>query len=129
MSNGANYRESEDCVVVYADNYINDIEGEKLEDMCDALLKKGYRKLVVDFSETDIINSIGVSILIGVIEKIKEKDCALSFSGLKKVNHNIFDVIGITRHVSVYPTEDEALGAQGAAPGPASPSPGTTVKA
>lgn len=104
-----NFKERGDSVILYPDNYINDIEGEKLEEMCEAFLKKGVKKIVIDFSSTDLINSIGISILIGIIEKVKERKGAILFSGLKKVNHDIFNIVGLTRHIPVYKTEEEAV--------------------
>ncbi|HLC19131.1 MAG TPA: STAS domain-containing protein [Thermodesulfobacteriota bacterium] len=98
-----------DVVILYAENYINDIEGEKLEDMCEAFLKKGAKKILIDFSGTDLINSIGVSILIGLIEKVRDCKAVVFFSGLKKVNYDIIDLVGITRHIQVFNSEDEAL--------------------
>lgn len=103
------YKEMGDTVIVYSDNYINDIEGEKLEDMCDRFISRGVKKLVIDFSRTDLINSIGVSILIGIIEKIKDKKGIITFCGLKSVNKDIFRLVGLTKHIQVFPTEDDAI--------------------
>jgi len=104
------YREAGDTVVLYPHNYINDIEGEKLEELCEVFLGRGFKKIVVDFSSTDLINSIGVSIIIGIIESVKDKKGVITFSGLKKVNYDIFSLVGLTRHIQVFKTEDEALG-------------------
>lgn len=104
-----NFKEMGDTVVLYPDNYINDIEGEKLEELCDAYLARGFKKIVIDFSETDLINSIGVSILIGMIEKIKDKKGTILFSGLKSVNYDIFSIVGLTKHIQVFDTEEDAI--------------------
>lgn len=103
------FKETGDTIILYPDNYINDIEGEKLEELCDAFIKKGYTRIVIDFSGTDIINSIGISILIGIIEKIRDKKGVISFSGLKKVNYDIFSIVGLTKQIPVFRTEDDAL--------------------
>ncbi len=105
-----NFKELGDTVVLYPDDYINDIEGEKLEDLCASYLDRGFRKIVVDFSETELINSIGVSILIGVIEKVRERDANIYFSGLKRVNYDIFSIVGLTKHIRIFETEEDALG-------------------
>ena len=111
------YKELNGAVVLYADNYINDLEGEKIEDLCALFLERGVRKIVIDFSSTDIINSIGVSILIGIIEKVKDRGGTLFFSGLKRVNHDIFSLVGISRHVDMYSTEEDAVKALGSVKG------------
>jgi len=103
------YRQRGESVVLYPANYINDIEGEKLEEMCGFFLNRGCKKVVMDFSETDLINSIGVSILIGIIEQIREKDGEIHFCGLKQVNYDIFNMVGLTRHIKVFRTEDDAV--------------------
>ncbi len=103
------YRELGDTVILYPRDYINDIEGEKLEEMCDSFLKRGIKKVVIDFSDTEMVNSIGVSILIGVIERIKDKKGVVLFSGLKKTNHDIFRIVGLTKLIPVYGSEDDAL--------------------
>ena len=63
--------DDDNTITITPINYINKVEGENLEKVCDAFLAKGTHKFVIDFSGTDIINSIGISILIGIIEKIK----------------------------------------------------------
>ncbi len=104
-----NFKELDDTVIIYPHDYINDIEGEKLEEMCDTFLAKGVKKVVIDFSETEMVNSIGVSILIGVIERIKDKKGVILFSGLKKVNRDIFDIVGLTKIIPVFGSEDDAI--------------------
>lgn len=104
-----NFRELGDCVVLYADEYMNDIEAEKLEELCDVFLKRGVRKLIIDFSQTGLINSIGISILVGIMDKLKGSEGVLLFSGLKKVNHDIFNMLGLAKFVPICTTEEEAL--------------------
>ncbi len=112
MKRHKNCRESGDSVILYPDNYINDIEGEKLEDMCDAFINRGFKKIVIDFANTDLINSIGVSILIGIIEKIRDKKGVVAFSSLNSVNCDIFNIVGLTRHIRVYENDEQAVADQ-----------------
>lgn len=103
------FKELEGCVVIYTDNYLNDVEGEELENTCDIFLKKGGKKVIIDFASTELINSIGISILIGIMEKIKQAEGVLFFSGLKKINNDIFNALGLTQYVHIFPTEAEAV--------------------
>jgi anti-anti-sigma factor len=110
MINGQkNFKELNNTIVLYADNYINDTEGEKLEEICDDFLGKGIKNFIINFSGTELVNSIGISILIGIIEKIKDEKGVIVFSELNKINHSIFTVVGLTKHIRVSKTEDEAL--------------------
>jgi anti-anti-sigma factor len=103
------FKEFGDCVVLYPDNYLNDIEGEKIEDECNEFLKKGTRKVIIDFANTDLINSIGISIMVGIMERVKRGNGVIFLSGLKKVNHDIFDMLGLIKDVPTFKTEKEAL--------------------
>ena len=49
--------------------YINDIGAARLEQMSEELLDGGSRKLVVDFTEVQFINTIGLSIFLGIVQK------------------------------------------------------------
>lgn len=57
--------------VITAGDYLNKLAGESIERLCREKLDSGVKRLVVDFSETEIINSIGVSILLDVIDSAK----------------------------------------------------------
>lgn len=98
-----------DCAVLYSDDYLNAVEGERLEDDCVELLKSGFRKVVIDFSRTEFVNSIGISNLIGIIEKVRESEGRLLFSSLRRANVDAFTMLGLTRYVPIFETEEEAL--------------------
>ncbi|MBI5599277.1 MAG: STAS domain-containing protein [Deltaproteobacteria bacterium] len=107
------FREMKDCAILYADQYMNDVEGERLEELAAVFLEKGVKKLIIDFSRTELINSIGISILVGIMDKLREKEGVLFFSGLKKANHDMFNMLGLTRFVPVCKTEEDALAMMG----------------
>lgn len=103
------WKELGDCAVLYSDSYLNGLEGERLEEDCSELLEMGFRKIVIDFTRTELINSIGISILISIIEMVREGHGVLLFSGLKRVNIDTFNMLGLTKYVPVFETEEEAL--------------------
>ena len=57
-----------ETAVVLAGDYLNKLTGEKIERECKRRLASGVKTIVVNFAETQIVNSIGVSILLGVID-------------------------------------------------------------
>ena len=65
--------------VVYASDYLNKLTGEKIERECKKQLDSGARALVIDFSDTELVNSIGISILLGIID-VAEKRALVVFS-------------------------------------------------
>ena len=87
--------------VVYADDYLNKLTGEKIERECKQRLEEGCTQLVVDLSRTEIVNSIGVSILLGVIDVASNAGAKVVFSEVNENTVELFDMLGVTRHASI----------------------------
>lgn len=90
-----------DKAVVMAGDYLNKLSGEKIERECKERLDEGYKKLVVDFSQTEIINSIGISILLGVIDSAKNSGAEVAFADLNEDSVELFETLGLTKHVTL----------------------------
>ncbi len=87
--------------IVYAGDYINKLSGEKIERECKQKLDAGAKTLVVNFSETEIVNSIGVSILLGVIDSASNAGAKVVFSDVKDETIELFEMLGLTNHVTL----------------------------
>ncbi len=87
--------------VVSAGDYLNKMTGERVERECRDLLRDGCKELVVDFSGTELANSIGVSILLGVIDSAQGKGAKIVLSGVNPDTLELFEMLGVTRHVEL----------------------------
>ena len=87
--------------VVYAGDYLNKLSGEVIERECRRQLEAGCRTLVVNFAETEIVNSIGVSILLGVIDAANGVGAEIVFSDVKEETVELFEMLGLTNHVTL----------------------------
>lgn len=92
---------NEKSAVVLAGDYLNKISGEQIERECRRRLDEGCKQLVVDFSQTDIVNSIGVSILLGVIDSAASSGAKVVFSKVKDDTVELFEMLGLTNHVTL----------------------------
>jgi anti-anti-sigma factor len=95
--------------VVYASDYLNKLSGEKIERECRRQLKGGCRALIIDFSDTKLVNSIGVSILLGIIDVAEKSGARIVFSDVNNQTVELFEMLGLTRHVGLAKDEREAL--------------------
>ena len=95
--------------VVYASDYLNKLTGEKIERECRRQLDSGCRALVIDFSDTELVNSIGISILLGIIDLAEKNGAKIVFSDVNNQTVALFDMLGLTRHVDLARDESEAL--------------------
>lgn len=95
--------------VVYASDYLNKLSGERIERECRLQLEAGCRALVVNFRDTELVNSIGVSILMGVIDAAEDVGAQLIFSDMSAQTVELFEMLGLTRFVALAKNEEEAL--------------------
>src|SRR5437016_11317459 len=98
-----------DTAVIYAGDYLNKLSGERVERECKRQLESGCRALVISFRDTELVNSIGVSILMGVIDAAQQSGARLIFSDVDDHTANLFEMLGLTRHVNIAKDESEAL--------------------
>ena len=94
-----------EVAIVRTDGYINNLGAERIEQECDALIERGCKKIVINFAKSPIINSMGLSILIGIIERMLEINGVLAFSDLTPVNAETMEIMGLTQYAKIYRTE------------------------
>lgn len=97
------------AAIVYASDYLNKLSGERIERECRLQLEAGCRALVINFKETELVNSIGVSILLGVIDAAEDVGAQLVFSDVSAQAVELFEMLGLTRFVALAGSEEEAL--------------------
>ena len=90
-----------DTATVFDGDYLNKLSGEMIERECRKKLEAGAKRLIVNFSETEIVNSIGVSILLGVIDAAQTAGAEIVFSDVKEETVELFEMLGLTNHVTL----------------------------
>ena len=98
-----------DTAIIYASDYLNKLSGERIERECKRQLESTRRALVINFRDTELVNSIGVSILMGVIDAAEQNEARLIFSDVNSHTAELFEMLGITRHVTIVKDEAAAL--------------------
>jgi anti-anti-sigma factor len=87
--------------VIYAGDYLNKLSGEQIEYECRRRIGAGCRELIVNFSKTEIVNSIGISILLGVIDTASKNGATVVFSEMNEDTAELFEMLGLTNHVTI----------------------------
>ena len=98
-----------DVAVLWTDGYINNQGGEEIAREAYAQLEAGVRALVMNLEKTRIVNSIGISILIEVLERVMDRKGVLAFCGLTPTIDKTFRIMGLAQYATIYPTQEEAL--------------------
>ena len=95
--------------IVYAGDYVNKLSGQRIERECLLRIEGGCRALVINFRDTELVNSIGVSILLGVIDAAEQKGARVAFSNVSRHTVKLFELLGLTRLVVMADSEEAAL--------------------
>jgi anti-anti-sigma factor len=98
-----------DAAVIYPKGYLNNLSGESLVKECGIYIGKGITKIVVNFSETDLINSIGISLLLQIIEDLKNIKGTICCTNMSKFLRDNFEMLGLIQYMVVFPVESDAL--------------------
>ena len=87
-----------DIVIIESDGYLNNVGGEKISETCYSEIKKGAKYFLLDLEDSKVVNSIGVSILIEIIEKLQEIDGKLGYYNLAPIVAKTFKIMGISSY-------------------------------
>lgn len=98
-----------DVAVLWTDGYINNQGGEEIAREAYRQIDAGARALVMNLEKTRIVNSIGISILIEVLERVMDRKGVLAFCGLTPTIDKTFRIMGLAQYASIYPSEQAAL--------------------
>lgn len=95
-------------LIIHTEGYINDEGGQRLRRECEAGLAEDLRNIIIDFEASDLINSVAVANLIAVIERIQEVNGRILFTRLSPTVREVFDIMGLSRHVEICDDPDAA---------------------
>ncbi len=102
-------REEGPYAIIYTEGYINNLAGDKIVEEFNKLLDSGKTQFILNLQKTQLVNSIGISILIEVIEKVQEINGSLAFCHLTPIIAKTFKIMGLTQYSKVFETEADAL--------------------
>ncbi len=96
-------------LIIRTKGYLNDLGAEQVDEICSENLDNDINKIVINLEQSPLINSIGISILIGVIEAIEECEGLLAFTNLTPTNRKTFEMMGLLQFAKPFDKEEEAV--------------------
>jgi anti-anti-sigma factor len=72
-------------------------------------MDQGAKTLLLNLRDTKIVNSIGISILIEIIEKMMEKEGTIAFCCLTPVILKTFQIMGLANYAKIFESEEAAV--------------------
>jgi len=102
-------KEEGDIVILKTEGYLNNIGGEKIAEACYEKIDNGKNCFLLDLERSTVVNSIGVSILIEIIEKLQESDGKLGYFNLAPIVEKTFNIMGLTKYSTIYESEEDGI--------------------
>ena len=102
-------KEANQIVIIETDGYLNNEGGEAISAICYEKMSSGQNKFLINMAGTKVVNSIGVSILIEIIEKLQEVDGKIGYYNLAPIVSKTFNSMGLTKYSTVFASEEEAV--------------------
>lgn len=91
-----NVKMVEGVAVIYPGPHFNQLRGgEAIESRCQQLLEQGVRRIAINCEETELINSLGISTLLGVLEAVNDARGVLTLSNLSSSNRELLEMLGL----------------------------------
>jgi anti-sigma B factor antagonist len=82
-------------------------------------ISQGARHVVVDFTDTTFIDSTTLGVLVGGVKRLRSNDGQLALVCSDRNITKIFEITGLDRVFTIYPTRGEALAQVGSGHTPA----------
>jgi anti-anti-sigma factor len=97
------------CVVINTTGYINNIGGQKIVDEFYKYNGNGINNVILNLAQSNVVNSIGISFLIEIIEKLNQSKGQLIFTNLDPSIEKTFTIMGLFQFAKKADNMDEAL--------------------
>lgn len=101
--------ETKDYALIVPNGYLNALTGDQIDKLCESLIQKGIHYFVINFGKVEMINTIGISILVGIIEKVLTLQGLVYFTELGGTNREIFDVLNLSSVALIVATDEAAF--------------------
>ena len=96
-------------VIISTEGYFNKDLGEALNAVSEEEIKNGHKNFLINLENSKIVNSIGASILIEIIEKLQAVDGVMAFTNLAGIVEKTFNIMGITKYCEIYDSIDSGI--------------------
>ena len=104
-----NVRQNNDIWIFDTHGYINNEGGSAIAAKYKDAFGQGAKKYLFDLADSKIVNSIGVSILIEILEQTLEANGKFGFCNCAPIVAKTLRIMGLTQYAGVYDTVESAL--------------------
>jgi len=98
----------EGCLVITTSGYVNNVGGEAIAAEFNRHFEQGIRHVVVNLGQSKVVNSVGMSFLIEIIERLEEARGKLVFTNLDPAVEKMLSIMGLFQYAGKEKTVADA---------------------
>jgi anti-anti-sigma factor len=99
----------DNCLVITTSGYVNNVGGEAIAAEFGRHFEAGTKHVVVNLAQSKVVNSIGMSVLIEIIEQLQEVDGKLVFTNLDPAVEKMLAIMGLFKFAGKESTVEDAV--------------------
>jgi stage II sporulation protein AA (anti-sigma F factor antagonist) len=104
-----------DIQILRLEGYVDAHTFTEFEEELNKLVEGGHHNLLLDLEKLTYINSTGLGLLMATFRQVRQHEGDLVIAKMSDKITNIFNLLGFSRLIHTYTTEEEALSRFGAA--------------
>ena len=99
----------ENRLIITTTGYVNNVGGEAIAKEFAGHFKRGTREIILNLAQSKVVNSVGMSFLIEMIEQLEEVKGRLVFTNLDPAVEKMLAIMGLFKFAGKERTVDDAV--------------------
>jgi len=99
----------DDCLVIATSGYVNNVGGEAIAKEFGRHFENGTKHVIINLAQSKVVNSIGMSFLIEIIEQLQDAGGKLVFTNLDPAVEKMLSIMGLFKFAGKEQSVEAAL--------------------
>ncbi len=100
---------NQERLIITTSGYVNNVGGEAIAEEFQRHFADGVRKVIINLGQSKVVNSVGMSFLIEIIEQLNEANGRLVFTNLDPAVEKMLAIMGLFQFAGKENTVEDAL--------------------
>jgi anti-anti-sigma factor len=96
-------------LIISTCGYVNNVGGEAIAKEFSRHFEKGTKEVIINLAQSKVVNSVGMSFLIEIIEQLEEVNGKLVFTNLDPAVGKMLAIMGLFKFAGKESTVEDAL--------------------
>jgi anti-anti-sigma factor len=96
-------------LIITTSGYVNNVGGEAIATEFNGHFKKGVKEVIINLAQSKVVNSIGMSFLLEILDQLQDVGGKLVFTNLDPAVDKMLTIMGLFKFAGKEATIDDAI--------------------